>query len=227
MNGTDGTERQWAPLSSAVISRESLSHLALLGVGWWSSAGYLGLILILGIELLLVGLVSMAVYPERGVRRHVVSLLWFVFTVTFVGMFVVLTYGEAMKAIPGTVPGATAFALIPLDAELLVWTAVYSAAHMTAMFVHARRSPRPRIVWSENVLLDGAATVMALILLIPLTLVFATALGTLQGRVHITVAAVDLVLIALLVLLRFGAALLLNKLPQSVRNEIAETPYAE
>ncbi len=228
MTGGEGTARKWDPLSSAVLWRESLSHLAMLAVGWWSGAGYLGLILILGIELLLLGLVSMAVYPERGIRKHVVSLLWFVFTLAFLGMFIVLTYGEAMKAVPGHVSGATVFALIPRDADLLLWAAIYSAAHMLAMFVHARRSARPRIVWSENVLLNGAATVIAVLLLIPFTPAFAsTLLSALQGRVHITVATVDQILIALLVLLHFGSALLLNKLPQSVRHEIADTPYTE
>lgn len=220
--------RKWDPLTRATLWRESVSHVILLAVGWSSGLGYLGMVMLLGAELLLMTLLSIAVYPERGVRRHLVSLLWFIGTLAFLGLFVVVTYGAAMDSVSGFDAGESPFSVVRIDPDLLPWLLGYTAAHLGVMLLYARTRPNPRMVWSEEVLLQGSATLATVFVMILVALFVATPLLiAIQWFTPVPEWVAENLLIGLLAAARFGMALVMNKLPQSARAEIAANPYVE
>jgi hypothetical protein len=220
--------KNWDPVSPATLKRETVAHVMLLAVGWSSGVGYLGMMLMLGAELLLLTLLSIVVYPERGVWRHFVSLAWFVFLLAFLGLFVVLTYRVAMESVPGFEAGENPFSVVRLDPNLVYWTLGYTALHLLAMLVYARTRKNPRAAWSESVLMQGSATMMTVFIMIFGALIVGGPLLTaLQWVWTMSVSSAEAVLILLLVLAHFGMSLVISRLPQSARDEIAENPYVE
>jgi hypothetical protein len=221
---TRDRSRDLAPWRLGAVVQEVVAHAALLAVAWFSGLGYIGTVLVLALELVLVNLLSTVVFPERGVLKHLRDLLLFVPLVAFLLMFVLLTYGAAMES---ELEGAAAdgpFGLLRFDAELLRWTATFTAVHLGAMLAYALTRPQPRLAWARMALMQSAVTFIAIFLLV-FAAVFLGPFAIRGARVLWPDTPGDHVLSALAVLIRFAIALVMSRMPEDEIEKIARDPY--
>jgi hypothetical protein len=215
-----------APWRPGAVLQELVSHTALYAVAWYGGLGYIGLLLMLALELVVVNLLSTVVYPERGVLRHLRDLVLFLPLMAFLLFFVLVTYGVARK---DELVGAAAdspFGLLQLDLDLLRWTAIYTVLHLGAMLVYARTRPQPRLEWARLALTLGAVTFIAIFVLIfVVAFLGAPAVEAVRWLVGTDVPG-DRVLCAIAVLVRLGFALLMSRMPEHDLKQIAAQPYS-
>ena len=146
----------WRP---ATVAQEIVTHAMLLLLGWLGGLGYLGTLAVVAIESLLINALAIALYPHRGVLRHLRDVLLYAAVLGFVFLFIVLTYGAA-QGLEGT--GPFELAGREVDAAVLGWAVVFAAAHQAVMVVYAYATPQPRRTWARLALLQGSITLPAL-----------------------------------------------------------------
>lgn len=221
-------KKSWDPLKPEALWRELIAHAVLLAVALGSGLGYIGIMLMLGGELLLMTLLSIALYPARGVRAHLGSLVRFVLMLAFLGVFVVVTWSAAMELVPGFERGETPFHGVRIEVAVLWWTLGYTAVHMLGLLLYSRTRPSPTLAWSESALMQGSVTLFTVFAMIPVVLLIGTPLlYLLQPWVALTLAGAEALLVVLLVIVRCAVALALSRMPQSALGEIAANPYVD
>jgi hypothetical protein len=221
-----GRKSDLEPWRAGAVLQELVSHAALLGVAWISGLGYIGMMLILACELVLVNLLSTAMFPERGLLKHIFDLVKFIPVMAFLLLFVVLTYGVANE---GELTGDAAespFGLLQFDASLLQWTLGFSFVHLGTMFLYARTRPDPRLEWARMALMQSAVTFLAIFFSI-FVVAFAGpfAIAALRHVADAQTIPGDQVLCALAVAVRLGFALLMSRMPDKDIQGVARNPY--
>ena len=217
-----GGKPKLAPFNLGATVQEVISHAVLLALAWFGGLGYLGTILVLVSEPLIVIALSIFLYPQRGVRRHLWDMVKSGALMGFLLIFVLATYAAAH----GESGGVGFDRLVQLEWSMLAWAVGYSAAHLTGMLVYAHTQPNPRKVWARLALSQGAVTFIALFI----TIFVAAFIGTwLAPMVRIYWPAVEVgdVLVLLAVLVRLGFAVLICHMPEHELDEIAENPYVD
>ncbi|MFZ2237810.1 MAG: hypothetical protein WBP11_03120 [Dokdonella sp.] len=71
----------------------AISHLMLLAGCLWGGVPYIVLQALLAVELILISLASIVLYPERGFAKHFWDMLKLCGMLAFVMVFVVISYG--------------------------------------------------------------------------------------------------------------------------------------
>jgi hypothetical protein len=217
-----GGKPKLAPLNPGAALQEIASHAVLLAMAWFGGLGYLGTILVLVAEPLIVIGLSIFLYPQRGLRRHLWDLIKSCALMGFLLVFIVATYAAAHDNSGGTDPRS----LIQLEWSLLGWALGYSGLHLLGMLVHARTQPNPRKVWARLALTQGAVTFIALFLTIFAVAFIGTWLAPMVKQRWPQVQVGD-VLVLLAVLVRLGFALLMSRMPEDELDKIASNPYVD
>ena len=217
-----GGKAKLAPFNLGATLQEVVSHAVLLALAWFGGLGYLGTILVLVSEPLIVIGLTIFLYPQRGLRRHLWDMVKSSALMAFLLVFVVATYAAAH----GESGGVGIDRLIQLEWSLLAWAFGYSALHLGGMLVYASTQPQPRKAWARLALTQGAVTFIALFC----TIFVAAFIGTwLAPMVRIYWPAVQVgdVLVLLAVLVRLGFAILMSHIPERELDEIADNPYVD
>lgn len=212
-----------APWRPAAVAQEVISHVMLAGFAIVAGLGYLGLMLVFVAELVLGNLVSAALYPERGLWRHLGDLVKFLALMGFLLIFVFATYSAAS----GTqLDDAGLWESLGLGMGAVKAAVAFAVAHVALLYVLARRTKDPRVAWTKSVLMQNGATLVMLFFIIFIA-VFAAPL--ILGAAHVAGIEVspDAVLIVLAAAVRLFFALLLTRMPERELLDIARTPYVD
>jgi hypothetical protein len=226
MNLPDPRKPKWGPWKPVAMLQEVLSHAGMLAFAWYGGLGYLGTVLVLAAEPLLITLLTALLYPQRGLARHAWDLAKLSFVSAVLLFFIYATYGVALA-------GGSADAEIPpvrLDPTMLGWAMALLVFHLGVILGYAWTTPRPRVVWSRLALNQGAVTFLALFFM-----VFVAAFigpfavqAVLPMKPELTAGDVASdVLVVLLVVLRLGIALLLTRMPEHELERTADNPYID
>ncbi len=214
------------PLRLDAVLQELLSHAVLLGMAWFSGLGYLGVILMLAGEMVLMNLLSVLIYRERSLARHLGDLLKFSALMAFLLMFVFLSYGVALVGHSGEPMPAAIQAAIDLDTDLLGWTLAYAAVHLCAILVLTRTRPDPRKEWARLALAQGGVTFVAVFCLIFVVTFLGPPIIDIVRWVFPEVAA-GVVLAPFAVALRFALALVMSRVSEESLAQMGSNPYVD
>lgn len=215
-----------APWRFGAVLQEVFAHALLLAMAWYGGFGYLGLILMLAAELLLICVLSIFIFPERGLGRHVLDIIKVSAITAFLLFFVFVTYGVATVGEEGEALDAAVRALQTMDRSVFGYALIYTALHLVAMAVYARTRPQPRKEWVKLATMQGATTFVALLGLIFLAVFLAAGALEMVSWVAPEIKG-DHVLAAFAVLLRFAVAVLVSRMPDRDLEAIAAKPYVD
>ena len=218
--------RDLDPWRLGAVLQEIFAHGLLLAMAWYGGFGYLGLMLILSAELLLICVLSIFILPERGLVRHVGDMIKVSAITAFLLFFVFVTYGVASVGDQGEPMQASMEALEAMDRSVFVYALAYTTLHLVAMAIYARTRPQPRKEWVKLATMQGATTFIALLGLIFLAFILAAGVLEMVSWVSPEIK-VDHVLALFAVLLRFAIALLVSRMPEKDLEEIAAKPYVD
>lgn len=210
-------------LSPRTIAEMAGVHAVLLVGMLWGDVPYVWMQALLAIELIVLSLATVVLYPGRGVVKHVWDMVKLSGTLAFLVYLIVVTYGNARGG-PGGAFEAGVQASQKLDASTLGWLIAYTIVHVGIALAQALRSPNPKLAWTKSTLTGGTVTVFAMILMI----VVAGFLGE-SLRTHLASSRIPLVvdeaLGALMVLARFAFSLIVATLSKADLDDIAANPY--
>jgi hypothetical protein len=216
--------RSLPPRTVAVVVA---SHLMLLAGILWGGMPYLALQSLLAVELLAINLASIALYPERGLRKHAVDTLKTTGALLFILFFVIVTYGVAKVEGGGGEDSALPAALASLsnvDAETVGWALAYVAVHIGIALWQALASSEPRLTWARSMLSEGATTLVAMLFMIFVAAFAGVPLLALLARLGLPVG-VDQLLACLMVVVRCAIALVMATISESEMRSMAANPY--
>ena len=224
MNLPDRQRRaKWAPFSAAAVAREVAAHALLLAFAWYGGLGYFGTVLVLTAEALLIIALSIFLYPQRGLARHLWDIVKSSAFALFLLAFVAFTYGVATQDEAEVVVAALRGAF---DWTLLAWSLGFAAAHQLVMLVHARTTPDPRRSWARSALTQGAVTYLALFFLV-FVAAFVGPFAVSGARSFWPDVDADHVLALLAVLVRLALALVMAHIPEHELDQMAKNPYVD
>jgi hypothetical protein len=215
--------RSLPPRTVAVVV---VSHLMLLAGILWGGMPYLPLQVLLAVELLAINLASIALYPARGLRKHVVDVLKTLAGLLFILFFVIVTFGIAKTEGGGEdrpLPAALAD-LADVDAATLGWAFAYVVVHIGISLWQAFASSEPRLAWARSTLSEGGTTLVAMLLMIFVTAFVAVPLLTLLARLGLALD-VDQLLACLMVAVRCLMALVMASFSEREMRTMAANPY--
>lgn len=215
--------RSLPPRTVAVVV---VSHLMLLASILWGDMPYLALQVLLAVELLVINLASILLYPARGLRKHAVDVLKTIAGLLFILFFVIVTFGIA-KAEGGSedyaLPAALA-SLAAVDAATLGWAFAYVVVHIAISLWQAFASSEPRLAWARGSLSEGGTTLVAMLLMIFVGVFVALPLLTLLAWLGLAVD-VDQMLACLMVAVRCVMALVMATVSEREMKTMAANPY--
>lgn len=214
------------PWNWAKVAQETVTHVVLLLVIWFSGLGYLGLALLMSAELVLICSLSIFIFPERGIGRHVWDILKLSGVTVFLLLFVFVSGGEVLRTGGEEAFQAAMDAVLGLQPGALKWALLASAVHLIGLAFQARLSPRPRMAWVQSAIMNGGITVIWLFVLIWLGLLLG-ALSVGLTRVLAPAASPDAGLVLVAVAVRFALALLVSRMSAKDMEEIAGNPYVD
>ena len=214
---------KWAPFNPGAVLRELVSHALLLAFAWYGGLGYFGTVLVLAAEALLIIALSIFLYPQRGVGRHLWDIVKSSAFALFLLAFIAFTYGVATRDEAEVVVAALRGTF---DWALLAWSLGFAATHQLVMLAHARTSPDPRRTWARNALTQGAVTYLSLFFLV-FVAAFVGPFAVSGARSIWPDVAADQVLALLAVLVRLGLALVMAHIPEHELDQMAKNPYVD
>lgn len=204
----------------------AISHLFLLGACLWGGLPYVFLQALLAIELLIVSLATIPLYPERGVALHLWDMIKLTAGLAFVLFFILVGYGVARDGGNGNAL-ATGFAgFHTIGMTDIAWASAYLVLHVSMSMHAAMRSDDPRTSWAKNRLADGGATFVALFFMVFVTFFVGRPIvaGLEMFNLHINV---DALLSTLMVIVRYVLALIVSLIPDSEMQTMARDPYPD
>jgi len=200
------------------------AHAVLLAAVLLGGVPYVWMQVMLAVELLALNLATVALYPERGWRKHVGDILKLTGGLAFVMVFLVVTWGVASAAGDASAAQAGLEGLNRIEGRSIAWLLVYPLVHVAISWAQAVASPHPRRAWAQSTLSSGAVTFIAMFFMVFAALfVGAPLIGGIDA-VGLKVNP-DSVLGSLMVLLRFLLSLVVATMPPSEMEAIAENPY--
>jgi hypothetical protein len=217
--------KKLGPWKPALVIQESVSHALLLALTWGGGLGYFGLLLVIAIEIPLITLLTMGLYPQRGLRRQLWDLVKVCFLLGFLMIFVVITSGLA--AIPEIRQDqAVGLATIGLDGTAALWAMGIATLHLGSLRWQSQQHPDPRRQWARLALVQGAINLFTIFALI--------FVGMLAAFVIVPLLILldppwrqDAPLVLVAVGLRYAIALLFSRMTEAELDEIARNPYVD
>ena len=213
-------------LPPRTIAAVVASHLMLLAGILWGDMPYLALQMLLAVELVLINLASIPLYPGRGTRKHTLDVLKLIAGLLFILFFVVVTYGVARAEGGGTdypLPEAMA-SLAEVEVATLGWAFTYLVVHIVISLRQAFASSEPRLAWARSTLSEGGTTFVAMLLMIFVAIFVAVPLLTVLDWVGLAVG-VDQMLACLMVTVRCVLAFVTASFSEREMATMAADPY--
>ena len=202
-----------------------LSHLTLLVGCLWGGLPYVVLQALLSAELILLCLASIALYPERGVAKHVWDMVKLCGMLAFVMLFVLITYGAVAEPDNPQPLSVAAQVFRAIDAGTVYWAFTYAGAHIALALWSAWQSSEPRLIWARENLGTGAVNWLAMVVMIMVAIFIAKPVLNVFASIGIAIDA-DVLLASLMVLVRFLLSLVLATLSETDLKDVANQPYA-
>lgn len=206
------------------IGAVALAHLALLAATLWGGLPYVVLQVLLAVELLLLSIASIPLYPERGWRTHLLDTVKLAAGLAFVLFFVAVTYGIAVEGDSGEPIAAVRAALLDTTRSEVSWAIAYLVIHVAVALAVAWSSPQPRLVWAKSQLAEAAATFVALFLIVFVAAFAGRPLVAGLAALGVAVDA-DRLLAGLMVMLRFLLSLVVATISDTEMEALAADPY--
>jgi hypothetical protein len=206
--------------------QDVVGHALLLGVVWYGGLGFPGLMLVLALESFVIHLLSIAVYRERGLLRHLRDLLVSIGLLGALLGFLGAVYLIALDQVEGYDGSLDWRDLLRFDPDALAWAAAWACGHLALMLVASLLATRPREAWSRlSLMQSGVSYVLQFLLLLAVPFLGAFAVGVARSvdpevEPGLAIAA-GAVALRLLVALGFGL------LPDSAVRDMADDPYGE
>jgi hypothetical protein len=145
---------EWDQVKPAVVRTELFElavALVLMSLGWLSLPT---LLLAVAAELVVTVALTYAVYPERGLRRHLLDVAKMLALTTFLAVFILAAYAGARGFDDGVLPDAREWIGVPALVALRCLMALREA----------RAARDPRLQWSRSALMRGGALVVGTVL---------------------------------------------------------------
>ena len=174
-------------------------------------------------EIVLGNLVTAALYPERGVGRHLWDLVKILGVMAFLLVFVIATY---LAATDRGGEAADVWHRLDFDLDAVKAAIAFAAVHLSVLYVLARRQPDPRYAWTKAVLMQNAATFIGLFFMI-FVAAFAGILVAGAAELLGFANPADTALIVCMAALRLALCLFLTRMPEREAREIAGQPYVD
>lgn len=213
-------------LPRRTLAAVALAHSVLLGVALLGGLPYLITQAVLAAELVLLNLATIALYPERGVGKHVVDMLKSIFALGFVYFFILVTYGVASSPGRGNPLVIAWQSLDDAGIKDLVLSVFYVAVSLGIALWQVLRLPDPKQAWASRRLLEGAVTLLAMIFMILIAVSLGAPLVSMFNNFGFAVDA-NTILVTLMVITRFVFALVAATMPASELKSIAASPYMD
>lgn len=213
-------------VSPAAALRVGISHVFLLIAALLGSLPFVVVQALLVVELILVSLATIPLYPERGLLRHLMDMLKLAGASVFVLFFSVVSYGVVSEGDSGNALEHGLHAFARLDLADISWALGYLLVHVAISLHSARTSPEPRVTWASNNLAEGGATFLALFFMV--FVAFFVGRPIVAGLAWLGWSIdVDALLSSLMVLVRYLLMLIMTLIPDSEIKSIANNPYAK
>ncbi len=214
-------------LPTRVVAGVVLSNAWLLGLALVSGWPYLVLQFLLAVEVLLMSLATIPLYPERGLLRHLADLLKLGGGLAFVALFVVVSYGVAADGGEEGQALPTALASVAhLGSREIAGAVAYLAATMSFSLWQAWRTSDPRLAWSKARLGQGAAAFLSLFFMVFVAIFAVAPLRHALALLGIDAGA-DRLLIVAMALLHTFFGLLLASFSEEEWVSMARQPYVD
>ena len=200
------------------------AHAVLLAAVLLGGVPYVWVQLMLAVEILFFSLATVALYPERGWRKHVGDILKVTAGLVFVLFFLVVTWGVAHTAGGGSAAEAGLEELNRIAGRTINWLLLYVIVQVAISWAQAIASPHPRRAWAQSIFSNGAVTFLAMFFMVFAALFVGTSLVSGLNSIGLH-GNTDSVLGSRMVLLRFLLSLVAATISPSEFDAIAENPY--
>jgi F0F1-type ATP synthase membrane subunit a len=214
---------QLAQLPPRTIAGVAAAHAVLLAGAVWGGLPYVLLQALLAVEIVLLNIASVPLYPERGWGKHIADVLKVSAGMLFVVFFLFVTYGVAAQGGEGYALEIAWRDAQAFDRTAALWSIGYIVVHLAFALQQALRSADPRGSWKKNVLADGGVTFVAMFLMVFVAIFVGAPLVKGLAVVGVDVDA-SLVLATLMVLLRFVLSLVGAAISQQEMAAISRNP---
>lgn len=221
-----GARAKLGPWRPRLVIQESVAHAVLLALTWAGGLGYLGLLLIIAIEVPLITMLTMGLYPQRGLRRQFWDLVKVSLLMGFLMIFVLATSGVAAVPELRQDQNLGLLASIGLDPIALLSALAIAVLHLGALRWQARAHRDPGRQWARLALLQGAINLFTVF-----GLIFA---GMLVAFVVVPLLMLldppwrqDAPLVLVAVAVRYAIALVFSRMTEAELDEIARNPYVD
>ena len=141
---------EWDKVKPSVVRTELFElslALVMMSLGWLSLPT---LLLAIAAELVVTVALTYAVYPERGMRRHLLDVAKILALTIFLSIFILAAYAGAGGFADGVLPDAREWIGVPALVALRCLLAMRDA----------RAAPDPRLQWSRVALVRGGGLVV-------------------------------------------------------------------
>jgi hypothetical protein len=155
--------RSLAPLRADMVLREGLPWLLLLGASWWFGVDGLALTLALAAELLLINLLSVAMFPELGRAKQGRDTIGSIVVILALLPLILVSSSAALgqELLPESLWARLLASLSPSTWGV---AAIFSAVHVGMLWAAARRSEAPQREWVRQGVAQGATTLLGFVL---------------------------------------------------------------
>ncbi len=213
-------------LPMRTLAGVALSHIVLLGMALFGGLSYLVMQAVLAVELLLMSLATIPLYPERGLGKHAFDMLKLTGLLMFIYFIVFATYGIASDEGRGAALAIAWQSLDDADIHDLIVSLLYVTFSVGFSLWQAKQAPDPKLAWARSRLIDGGVTILAMIFMSIVAVTLGTLIVSMLKHLDHPVDA-DTVLIALMVTTRLLFTLIAASMPESTAKSIADSPYVD
>jgi len=203
-----------------------LNHAILLAVCLGGDVPYVVLQTLLAIELLLTNVATIALYPERGARRHAFDTIKLAGGLAFILFFVVISYGVVQERGSGhaLAVGFAQFSMVNFSNGAAM--VGYIVLRLGWSLIQALRSSEPRVAWTKSNLVSGGTTFVAMAFMAFIGLIAGPILFGVASMFDVGVSA-DALLDVLMVLTRFATAMIGATFSEAEIEAGARQPYVD
>lgn len=213
-------------LPMRTLASLALSNIILLVIALFGGLSYLVMQAVLAVELLLMSLATIPLYPERGLGRHAFDMLKLTALLAFIYFLVFATYGIASNEGRGAALAIAWQSLDDADIHDLIVSLLYVTISIGFSLWQAKQAPDPKLAWARSRLLDGGVTILAMIFMSIVAVTLGTLIVSMLKHLDHPIDA-DTVLITLMVTTRLLFTLIGATMPESTAKSIADSPYVD
>lgn len=158
--------QEMVQLPARTIAGVAAAHAVLLAGALWSGLPYVLLQALLAVELVLLNIASVPLYPERGWGKPLGDVLKVSAGMLFLMIFHFITWAVAASGDEGYLLEDAWHDGLAFDSTAALWATGYIVVHLAFALQQALRSADPRGSWTKHVLADGTVSFLAMFLMV-------------------------------------------------------------